>query len=78
MPLSWPEIRNRAVEFQRRWKGETSEHSESQAFWIEFLNIFGVDRKKVSAFEKKVQVKRAKSVKYGRIDRFWPGKLLVE
>ncbi|MGL4229781.1 MAG: DNA methyltransferase [Casimicrobium sp.] len=78
MPLSWPEIRNRAVEFQRRWKGETSERAESQAFWIEFLNIFGVDRKKVGAFEKKVQLKRAKSVKNGRIDLFWPGKLLVE
>jgi hypothetical protein len=45
MPLSWSEIRNRAVEFQRRWKGETSERAESQAFWIEFLNIFDVDRK---------------------------------
>lgn len=44
MPLSWPEIRNRAVEFQRRWKGETSERAESQAFWIEFLNVFDVDR----------------------------------
>jgi hypothetical protein len=78
MPLSWTEIRDRAVQFQKRWKGETSEQAESQSFWTEFFNIFGVDRKRVGTFEKKVSLKRAKSVKNGRIDLFWPGKLLIE
>ncbi len=78
MPLSWTEIRDRAVQFQKRWKDDTSEQAESQSFWSEFFNIFGVDRKRVGTFEKKVELKRAKSVKNGRIDLFWPGKLLIE
>ncbi len=78
MPLSWTEIRDRAAAFQKRWKDDTSEQAESQTFWAEFLNIYGVDRKRVASYEKKVQLKRAKSVKNGRIDLFWPGTLLVE
>jgi hypothetical protein len=78
MPLSWTEIRDRAVQFQKRWKDETSERGASQPFWTEFFNIYGVDRKRVGTFEKKVALKRAKSVKNGRIDLFWPGKLLIE
>ena len=78
MPLSWTEIRDRATAFQKRWKDDTSEQAESQSFWAEFLNIFGVDRKKVGIYEKQVHLKRARAVKNGRIDLFWPGKLLVE
>jgi hypothetical protein len=80
MPLSWPEIRDRATQFQKRWKDETSEQAESQSFWTEFFNIFGVDRKRVGVYEKKVQLKRVKSaaIKNGRIDLFWPGTLLIE
>ena len=78
MPLSWTEIRDRATAFQKRWKDDTSEQAESQTFWTEFLNIYGVDRKRVGVYEKHVVLKRAKSVKNGRIDLFWPGKLLVE
>jgi hypothetical protein len=78
MPLSWTEIRDRAVQFQKRWKDDTSEQAESQSFWTEFFNVYGVDRKRVGTFEKKVSLKRAKSVKNGRIDLFWPGKLLIE
>jgi hypothetical protein len=37
MPLSWTEIRDRAVQFQKRWKNETSEQAESQSFWKELL-----------------------------------------
>jgi hypothetical protein len=78
MPLSWTEIRDRAATFQRDWKNVTSEQAESQSFWSEFLNVFGVNRRRVAVFEKHVAMKRAKSVKNGRIDLFWPGKLLVE
>ena len=66
MPLSWTEIRDRATAFQKRWKDDTSEQAESQSFWTEFLNIFGVDRRRVALFEKQVSLKRAKSVKNGR------------
>ncbi len=78
MPLSWTEIRDRAATFQKDWKEVTSEQAESQSFWSEFLNVFGVNRRRVAVFEKHVTIKRAKSVKNGRIDLFWPGKLLVE
>ncbi|KPF68564.1 methylase [beta proteobacterium AAP99] len=76
--LSWTEIRDRATTFARRWKDTTREQAESQSFWTEFLNVFGVDRKRVAEFEKKVQLKRGKQLSNGRIDLFWPGKLLVE
>ena len=49
MPLSWTEIRDRATAFQKRWKDDTSEQAESQTFWTEFLNIYGVDRRKLGA-----------------------------
>lgn len=48
MPLSWNEIRSRAVEFSKRWEHETSEDAEAKAFWTEFLNVFGIDRKRVA------------------------------
>ena len=78
MPLSWTEIRDRATAFQKNWKDATSEQAESQTFWTEFLNAFGVDRKRVANFEKQVKLKRSKSTRNGRIDLFWPGQLLVE
>ncbi len=78
MPLSWNEIRDRATAFQSRWSKAASEQAESQSFWAEFLNIYGVDRKKVAVYEKQVQMKRGKSIRNGRIDLFWPGTVLVE
>ena len=78
MPLSWTEIRDRAATFRKDWKEVTSEQAESQSFRSEFLNVFGVNRRRVAIFEKQVTMKRTKSVKNGHIDLFWPGKLLVE
>ncbi len=78
MPLSWTEIRDRATQFQKRWSATESEQAESQSFWSEFLAVFGVDRKRVAQFEKKVQLKKGRTLSNGRIDLFWPGKLLVE
>ena len=78
MPLSWTEIRDRATAFQKSKQDIVSEQAESQTFWADFLSVFGVDRRRVAVFEKQVRMKRAKSVKNGRIDLFWPGKLLVE
>ena len=75
MPLSWNEIRDRATQFGKNWAGVSSEQAEAQSFWNEFLQVFGVDRRRVAVFEKKV----AKfSGKPGRIDLFWPGVLLAE
>jgi hypothetical protein len=32
MPLSWNEIRHRAIAFSKEWKGETRKASERQTF----------------------------------------------
>lgn len=79
MPLSWNEIRNRALDFSRKWAGEASERAEAQTFWNEFFAIFGIERKRVAVFEKQVHIARAgEKLKHGRIDAFWKGKLLIE
>jgi len=75
MALSWNEIRNRAHEFSKRWENETSEDAEAKPFWIEFLNVFGIDRKRVASFEEPV---KKLGDKQGYIDLFWKGMLLVE
>lgn len=75
MALSWNEIRSRALTFSKRWENETSEDAEAKAFWIEFLNVFGIDRKRVASFEEPV---KKLGDKQGFIDLFWKGMLLVE
>src|SRR5450759_481941 len=79
MPLSWNEIKDRALAFSKEWEGETSERAESQTFWNNFFQIFGIDRRRVAIFEKQVKLSRVNErIKNGRIDAFWKGTLLVE
>ena len=68
------EERARAVRFVERWRGETHESGESHTFWNEFFDIFGKDRKLVAVFERFSK----RLDKYGFIDLFWPGVLIVE
>ncbi|MCF7810022.1 N-6 DNA methylase [bacterium] len=75
MPLSWNEIRSRAVKFANEWKTESSEASEAQTFWNEFFNVFGITRRRVATFETKVHPRPDKG---GIIDLLWKGTLLVE
>ena len=75
MPLSWNEIRHRAIAFSREWQGETREAAERQSFWNDFFNVFGVRRRTVATFEEPV---RKLSGDWGIIDLFWPGRLLAE
>jgi len=75
MPLSWNEIRHRAIAFSSAWAGVTSERAEKQTFWNEFFNVFGLRRRVVASFEEPV---RRISGEYGYIDLFWPGIVLVE
>lgn len=75
MPLSWNEIRNRAITFAREWSGVSRERSEAQTFWNEFFNVFGVRRRTVAAFEEPV---RNLGGAYDFIDLFWPGRLIAE
>jgi hypothetical protein len=62
--------------FSERWKDESDENASAQAFWIEFLAIFGIDHKRVATFE--ARASRASTGGAGRIDLFWPGVLAVE
>ncbi len=75
MALSWNEIKNRAINFSKEWEIEEKEHAESQSFWNDFFNIFGISRKRVASFEEPV---KKLGEKRGRIDLFWKGTLLVE
>ncbi len=75
MPLSWNEIKHRAIAFARDWKGTISEKSERQTFWNEFFEVFGKKRKHLATFEEPV---KKLSGNWGFIDLFWPGTCLVE
>ena len=59
MPLSWNEIKSRALAFSRKWEGETSERAEAQSFWNDFFGVFGIERRRVAIFENQVKLVRA-------------------
>jgi hypothetical protein len=50
-PLSWNEIKDRALAFSREWAKESSEDAEAKSFWDQFFNVFGVPRRRVATFE---------------------------
>lgn len=75
MPLSWNEIRSRAVAFATEWSEECSENAEAKTFWDEFFRVFGVQRRRIAAFEQHVEKAGKKA---GYIDLFWPGVLIAE
>ena len=75
MRLSWKEVRNRAAAFAREWREATYEKGETQSFYNEFFEIFGVRRRTVARYEEHV---RKLDDRRGFIDLFWPGVLIVE
>ena len=75
MRLSWNEMRVRAASFAREWAGAAYEKGETQSFYNEFFEIFGVRRRSVARFEEHV---RRLDNSHGYIDLFWPRVLLVE
>ncbi len=75
MPLSWNEIKSRALAFSRTWQDAANEDSEAKPFWIAFFEIFGITDKRVATFE--LNVKKHGGGQ-GFVDLFWPGMLLVE
>jgi hypothetical protein len=56
MPLSWNEIRSRALAFSREWADATSENAQAKPFWIEFFDVFGITSKRVASFEEPVHI----------------------
>lgn len=75
MPVSWNEIKSRAMAFSREWADETSENAEAKTFWNEFFHVFGISRRRVATFEQKVKKIGDKD---GFIDLLWKGQLLIE
>ncbi len=75
MRLSWNEIRARAAAFAKEWRNAAYEKGETQSFYNDFFDIFGVRRRTVARYEE--HVKRLDNSS-GYIDLFWPGVLLVE
>jgi hypothetical protein len=75
MPLSWNEIRDRAMAFSREWATECSEDAEAKSFWDGFFNVFGITRRRVASFEAPVKKGDGQG---GFIDLLWKGILLVE
>ena len=75
MRLSWNEIRIRAAQFVRAWQDASYESGETQSFYNDFFEVFGVARRSVARYEKHV---RKLDNRAGYIDLFWPGMLLVE
>lgn len=52
--LNWNEIRIRATAFAKEWANEDSERAEAQSLWNDFFEVFGVKRRRVAVFEKRV------------------------
>jgi type I restriction-modification system DNA methylase subunit len=75
MPLSWNEIKSRALAFSKEWENESSEDAEAKSFWDDFFKVFDISRRRIASFE--AAVKKLGN-KQGFIDLFWPGQLLVE
>lgn len=74
--LTWNEIRERAYAFTAEWHDyQGKEIAETQSFWNDFFNVFGVARRSVAAYERSVDKLAGGK---GRIDLFWPGMLLAE
>lgn len=47
MPLSWNEIKTRAVAFSNKWKDEQSEDAEAKSFCDDLFNVFGILHRRV-------------------------------
>jgi N-6 DNA Methylase len=75
MHLSPNEKRSRAAKFADEWKTAGYERGQSQTFYNEFFEIFGIKRRRVASFEEPV---KKLGDKQGFIDLFWKGVLLVE
>ncbi len=75
MRLSWNEVRARAAAFAENWKNAAYEKGETQSFYNDFFDVFGVRRRNVARYEAHVAKLDNRS---GFIDLFWPGVLLVE
>jgi len=73
--LSWSEIRTNAARFAREWQDAHYERGETQSFYNDFFEVFGVKRRLVASYEQSVS---KLGNRRGFMDLFWKGVLLVE
>ncbi|RZK10196.1 MAG: class I SAM-dependent DNA methyltransferase, partial [Flavobacterium sp.] len=75
MVLSWNEIKDRALKFSKDWADTHNEDADAKPFLVEFFNVFGIDRKKITSFEQRVKKLDERD---GYIDLLWKGTILIE
>lgn len=75
MRLGWDEIKRRAKAFSEEWRDAFYEKGETQSFYNDFFEIFGIRRRTVAVYEQRVKLLDNKQ---GFIDLFWPRTLLIE
>ena len=75
MRLSWHEIRTRASAFAKDWAGNKYQQGQTQLFYRDFIEIFGMPARRLAAFEASFQ---SLGNRRGYMDLFWKGVLLVE
>ena len=75
MPSSWNEIRDRATAFAAEWRHTESEEADAKSFLDAFFAVFGVQRRKVASFERRVKKLDGRD---GYVDLLWKGTLLIE
>ena len=75
MRLTWDEIARRAKAFSEEWKDAHYEKGETQSFYNDFFEIFGIKRRTVAVYEQRVKLLDNTQ---GFIDLFWPRTLLIE
>lgn len=75
MPISWNEIRSRALAFSKEWEGAIDENSDAKSFWDGLFMVFNVPRRRVATFESRVKKGDGSQ---GFIDLLWKKVVLVE
>jgi hypothetical protein len=75
MPLSWNEIKDRALNFSKEWADTSNEDAEAKPFLVDFFDVFGISRKRVATFEHRVKKLDDSD---GYIDLIWKGTILIE
>jgi hypothetical protein len=75
MALNWNEIKERALNFSKEWADAANVEADAKPFLVEFFNVFGISRKRVSTFEHRV---KKLDDKEGYIDLLWKGMILIE
>ncbi len=75
MRLGWDEIARRAKAFSEEWADAHYEKGETQSFYNDFFEVFGIKRRQVAVYEQRVKLLENKQ---GFIDLFWPRTLLIE